>query len=182
MSPARSVLDVDWLALCRRSVDGLREVLAEFPSIDERAVETGERGSGGGGAFLNGSRLDPEVGERRTRDGRLEILGIKSADPRWVAASIDPLVGSAHRLRALGTIAATLCQVAAGRMDGMVTLRKARGIDGAAAQLIVREGGGHVSFTAYEDRLAAPLDAVPRSPVVAARTPETAAALERIPT
>jgi myo-inositol-1(or 4)-monophosphatase len=274
-------LEVDWLGLCRRSVEGLREVLAASPSTAERAVETGARGSGGDrtlvideraetvvlaelqalsqtgfhftvcseergevdfgggdvrviidpidgslnakrglphhalsiavaegetmadvvfgfvydfgpreewravagdGAFLNDDPLDPDVRERRTRDGRLEILGIESANPRWVAASADALLDTAHRLRAIGTIASTMCQVAGGRMDAMVSLRNGRGIDSAAAQLIVREAGGFVSYPAYEDRLAAPLDAEPRSPVIAARNLETLPALERIPT
>jgi myo-inositol-1(or 4)-monophosphatase len=124
----------------------------------------------GDGATLNGVRLDPEVGERRVRDGRLELIGIESADPRWVRDSAEALARTSHRLRALGTIASTLCQVAAGRLDGMVTLRSSRSVDAAAAQLIVREAGGFVAFTAYEEPLGAPLDLVPHSPVVAART------------
>jgi myo-inositol-1(or 4)-monophosphatase len=135
----------------------------------------------GDGAWLNGSRLDPELSERRARDGRLEVLGIESADPRWVAASIDPLVGCAYRLRALGTIAASLCQVAAARFDGMVSLRRARGVDSAAGQLIVREAGGHVSFPEHDEPLGAPLDAVPTSPVIAARSLQTLRELEAIP-
>ena len=135
----------------------------------------------GEGAWCNGERLDPGLGERRGRDGRLEILGIESADPRWVAASIDALQASAYRLRAMGTIAASLCQVAAARFDGLVSLRNSRGIDAAAGQLIVREAGGVVSFPRCPDGLAAPLDARPTSPVIAARTPETLAALEGIP-
>jgi myo-inositol-1(or 4)-monophosphatase len=135
----------------------------------------------GQGAWLNGARLDPSIGERRTGDGRLELLGIESADPRWVAASIDGLLANAHRLRAMGTIAATLCQVAAGRLDGMVSLKNGRGVDSAAAQLIVREAGGCVSFPRFANRLAAPLDTTPASPVVAARTPETLRELEQIP-
>src|SRR5436309_15496037 len=93
----------------------------------------------GQGAWLDGDQLDPALDERRGRDGRLEILGVESADPRWVAASIEALVHSAYRLRALGTIAASLCQVAAARFDGLVTLRASRGVDAAAGQLIVRE-------------------------------------------
>ena len=136
----------------------------------------------GGGAWLNGSRIDPSLGERRGRDGRLEVLGIESADPRWVAASIDALVGSAYRLRALGTIASTLCQVAAARFDGMVSLARSRGVDAAAGQLIVREGGGVVSFPgAGGEPLGVPLDAVPRAPVIAARNEDTLRALEAIP-
>jgi myo-inositol-1(or 4)-monophosphatase len=282
VTSTRSALDADWLGACRRSVAGLQRMLAEAPSISERALETGTRGEGGdrtlvidseaeqvvltelqtlheeghrfaafseergevdfgdggirviidpidgslnakrglphhalsiavadgptmadvvfgfvydfgpaeewwagrgAGACLNGVQLDPSLGERRGRDGRLEVLGIESADPRWVAASIDQLVENAYRLRALGTIASSLCQVAAARFDGMVSLRRCRGVDAAAGQLIVREAGGFVSFPgASEDgALAAPLDAVPTAPVIAARSASTLAALERIP-
>ena len=135
----------------------------------------------GEGAWLDGERLDPTLAERRGRDGRLEVLGIESADPRWIAASIEALQDSAYRLRALGTIAASLCQVAAARFDGMVSLRRSRGVDAAAGQLIVREAGGHVSFPWCDHPLGAPLTADPASPVIAARSQETLAMLERIP-
>ena len=132
------------------------------------------------GAWLNGDKLDPSLPERRTRDGKLELLGIESADPRWVARSIDPLVRNAHRLRALGSIAVSLCMVAAARFDGMVTLQPSRGVDAAAGQLIVREAGGAVSFTDCRQPLDAPLDAQPSSHLVAARNRETLAQLEAI--
>ena len=61
-------------------------------------------------------------------------------------------------LRALGTIASTLCQVAAARLDGMVTLRGCRSVDAAAGQLIVREAGGLVAFPRCATPLGAPLD------------------------
>jgi myo-inositol-1(or 4)-monophosphatase len=136
----------------------------------------------GRGACLDGAPLDPTVPERRGRDGRIEVLGIESADPRWIAASIDALVDSAYRLRALGTIAASLCQVAAARFDGMVSLRRSRGVDSAAGQLIVREAGGLVSFPWCDHPLSAPLTPHPASPVIAARSAETLTLLERIPT
>lgn len=135
----------------------------------------------GEGAWCNERRLDPGLQERRGHDGRLEVLGIESADPRWIAASIDALQGSAYRLRAIGTIASSLCQVAGARFDGMVSLRRSRGVDAAAGQLIVREAGGVVSFPWCGDPLAAPLDAAPSSPVVAARSQATLSELERIP-
>jgi myo-inositol-1(or 4)-monophosphatase len=135
----------------------------------------------GQGARLNDRALDPDLTERRGYDGRLEVLGIESADPRWVAASIDGLVASAYRLRALGTIAASLCQVAGARFDGMVSLRRSRGVDAAAGQLIVREAGGVVSFPTCEEPLTAPLDAAPSSPVIAARCISTLHQLEGIP-
>jgi len=147
----------------------------DFGASEEWSASRGE------GAWRDGERLDPSASERRTRDGKLELLGIESADPRWVAASIDPLVACAHRLRALGAIAVTLCQVAAARFDGMVTLRRCRGVDAAAGQLIVREAGGWVSFCDRPDPLGAPLDATPSSHVVAARSAEALHELERIP-
>jgi myo-inositol-1(or 4)-monophosphatase len=136
----------------------------------------------GEGSLLGGVPLDPELEERRGRDGRIEVLGIESADPRWVAAAIEDLVATAYRLRALGTIASTLCQVAAARFDAMLSLRRARGVDSAAGQLIVREAGGFVSFPSCPDPLAAPLDAAPSSPVVAARSLDTLHRLEEIAT
>jgi myo-inositol-1(or 4)-monophosphatase len=135
----------------------------------------------GEGATLGGSRLDPARPERRNREGRLEVVGVESADPRWVAESIDGLVERTHRLRALGSIAVTLCQVAAARMDAMLSLKRCRAFDAAAAQLIVREAGGHVAFPAFDDPLGAPLDLEPRSPVVAARSERALAELAGVP-
>jgi len=135
----------------------------------------------GEGAWRDGNRLDPALPERRSRDGKLELLGIESADPRWIAASIEPLVAASHRLRAFGSIASSLCQVAAARLDGLVTLRRCRGVDAAAGQLIVREAGGAVSFPDCPDLLGAPLDATPSSHLVAARSAATLRELERIP-
>ena len=280
MTSTRLALDADWLGICRTAVQGLKDVLAQVPSTEERAVETGTRGEGGdrtlvidrdaesvildqlerlrseghrftafseeqglldfgdsgvrvvidpidgslnakrglphyalsvavasggtmadvefgyvyefgtreewwgyrgAGAWCNQKQLDPSISERRGRDGRLEVLGIESADPRWVAASIDALEGAAYRLRAFGSIASSLCQVAAGRFDGMVSLRRARGVDSAAGQLIAREAGAFVSFPSCNEPLGAPLDAAPTSPVVAARSEETLRELARIP-
>ena len=135
----------------------------------------------GEGARLDGVELDCSIGERRTADGKLEVLGIESADPRWVVQSADALSDTAHRLRAIGAIAVSLCQVAAGRFDAMASLKRCRAVDAAAAQLIVREAGGHVEFIAYDDPLAAPLDLEPHSPVIAARTPEGLAGVRRVP-
>ena len=130
------------------------------------------------GAFLDRRRFDPPP-ERRGRHGRLEVVAVESADPRWLAASADALCAVTNRVRALGSIAVSLCQLAAARVDGMATLWRCRAVDAAAAQLIVRESGGLVRFTSMDDPLAAPLDLEPHSPVVAART---AAALEELAT
>ena len=277
---AADALTADWLRLCRRAAEALRDVLAEAPSTRERAVETGERGEGGDrtlvidsaaedavfalldelhadgyrfravseergevdygdpgvlvvvdpidgslnakrglphhaisiavadgptmadvafayvydfgpgeewvarrgeGAMLDGDPLDPGLGERRDRAGKLEVIGLESADPRWIAEVADLLPQHAARVRALGSIAITLCQVAAARLDGMFTIKRTRAVDAAAGQLIVREAGGHVAFPGFDDPLGAPLDVVAHSPVVAARSAATLAALSTLP-
>jgi myo-inositol-1(or 4)-monophosphatase len=139
------------------------------------------RATRGLGAFLNDEPLATPQPERRTRDGRLELLAIESADPRWLAASSEALVRVTGRLRAIGSIAVSMCQVAATRVDGMATLWNCRAVDAAASQLVVRESGGHVAFTAMDDPLGAPLDLEPRSPVVAARTDRALAELATLP-
>src|SRR3954447_9654530 len=135
----------------------------------------------GHGAELDGVRLDPSLVERRTPNGKLEVLGIESADPRWVVQSAEALAETAHRLRAIGAMAVSLCSVAAARFDAMASLKRCRAVDVAAAQLIVREAGGQVAFIAYDDPLGAPLDLEPRSPVIAARTPEGLRSVRAVP-
>ena len=124
----------------------------------------------GRGAELNGARLDP-ASPSGACAGKLELLGIESADPVWVRDAADALAATAHRLRAVGAIAVSLCQVAAARLDGMVTLRRCRAVDVAAAQLIVREAGGLVAFTGMLLAARGAAGAIgPVSPVVAARS------------
>jgi myo-inositol-1(or 4)-monophosphatase len=95
----------------------------------------------GGGAFLDGERLAP------LRPGPLEILGLETARPALVAGAAEAIAGlEARRLRVLGSVAAAMCLVAAGRLDAMITLRKVRSVDVAAAQLIVSEAGGAVAL------------------------------------
>jgi myo-inositol-1(or 4)-monophosphatase len=135
----------------------------------------------GDGVRMNGSAVAATAAERRSDDGKLELVAIESADPRWIAATAERLVPVAHRVRALGSIAIALCQVACGRVDGFVTLWRCRSVDAAAGQLIVRESGGLAAFTAYDDPLSAPLDLLPHSPLVAARTSVALDALAEVP-
>lgn len=138
----------------------------------------------GGGAFLDGRPLGAIPEERRARDGRLELVAIESARPEYFAEAAIPLAAHVHRMRAIGSIAVALCQLAAGRVDGMVALWRTRAVDAAAAQLIVRESGGLVTFTAEPggDPLAAPVaDSDARLVLVAARTPESLADLTELP-
>jgi myo-inositol-1(or 4)-monophosphatase len=147
----------------------------DFGTGEEWVARRGE------GVLLDGEPL-PEPGpERRDEEGRLEVVAIESADPRWVAMASDELADVAHRLRALGAMAVSLCQLAAGRVDGFVTLWRTRAVDVAAAQLIAREAGALVAFTAVDDPLGAPLDVEPHSAVVAARTAEGLEQLRAVP-
>src|SRR3954449_2004632 len=116
----------------------------------------------GGGAYLNDRLIDDPPPERRTPDGRLELLAVESADPRWLAAASDDLVAATRRIRAMGSIAVSMCQVAATRVDAMVSLARTRAVDCAASQLVVRESGGEVAFVGSADGpLGAPLDLEP---------------------
>jgi myo-inositol-1(or 4)-monophosphatase len=113
----------------------------------------------GKGAFRDGERLPP------LRPGPLEVLGLETARPELVAAAAGAIESvEARRIRALGSVAMTLCLVAAGQLDGMLSLRPIRSVDAAAAQLLVREAGGAVAFPAADD-----LSLEMRSPVLAAR-------------
>ena len=76
----------------------------------------------------------------------LEIVGLEAAKPELVLPLIEGLAGKAFRLRAVGSLAITLCYVAAGRFDGMLSARPSRSVDVAAAQLIAREAGASVKF------------------------------------
>ena len=66
----------------------------------------------GGGAFLNGRRVEPLSEERVTEDGRLELLCVETSDAWRTAELAAPLAEVAYRWRILGSIAVALCQVA----------------------------------------------------------------------
>lgn len=118
----------------------------------------------GGGATVDGRRLDPaEAGNE------LEVVGLESTKPIFLTPELlDRFDGKVQRIRSIGSIALTLCQVAAGRYDGMLSLRPCRSIDAAAAQLIAREAGATVYFGDDAD-LIAPLNLAPYKPVAAGR-------------
>ena len=123
----------------------------------------------GEGAWLNGQRLAPVAPERRSEDGRLEVVLVEGASPFNLAASTPALIAGAHRVRAFGSMAISCCQVAAGRADAMVSLWSCRPVDIAASQLVVREAGGEVAFPAADSPLELPLaDSERVSAIVAA--------------
>jgi myo-inositol-1(or 4)-monophosphatase len=119
----------------------------------------------GGGVLLNGAPLrspgpkDP-----------IEILAFEGTTTSSIASKADAMLGVSQRLRVMGSLALSLCHLAAGRVDAVVCLKEARSIDIAAAQLAVRERG--LAIELFEDPpfVSAPLDLVGRSRVVAAAT------------
>ena len=121
----------------------------------------------GGGAQLDGHPLD---GDRPKE--QVEILAMEGTLSTSVADQAEPLVGYAKRFRIMGSLALALCQFAAGRLDAVCSLRGARAVDVAAAQLLVLERGLPIGFADASPWEAAPLDLTPRSPVVAAPTDE----------
>jgi len=95
----------------------------------------------GRGSRCNGQSITVGAGS-----SGMEVVGLESAEPGIAVEAIAALAGHVHRLRVVGSIAITVCQVAAGRFDGMLSLRPCRSVDAAAAQLIVREAGGVVAL------------------------------------
>ncbi|MGH2958012.1 MAG: inositol monophosphatase family protein [Solirubrobacterales bacterium] len=118
----------------------------------------------GGGATVDGRRLDPsETGNE------LEVVGLESTKPVFLTPGLlGAFDGNVQRIRSIGSIALTLCQVAAARYDGMLSLRACRSVDAAAAQLIAREAGATVIF-GDDEALVAPLTLEPYKPVAAGR-------------
>jgi myo-inositol-1(or 4)-monophosphatase len=131
-------------------------VVAELGSDRDWVAIRGE------GAWCSGERLAP------LERGPLELIGVEGASPGRVAAAAPALVAlEAARVRALGSVALSLCHVAGGHLDAMASLRPMRSVDAAAAQLMVREAGGEVAFPDCGPN--APLDLEMRSRVLAAR-------------
>jgi myo-inositol-1(or 4)-monophosphatase len=121
----------------------------------------------GGGALLDGRPL-----AERPKD-ELEILSFEATTTAYVSENAARFGDVAHRLRIMGSLAITLCHLAAGRVDGVVSLKPARSVDIAAAQLLVVEQGLAIALpdvpTPFDD---APLDLEGRSRVAAAGNEE----------
>lgn len=151
--PTRVVVDpIDGSRNAKRGIPGysVSIAVADGPSLGDvrfgyvydLALDEEWHAATGQGAWLGDTRLAP-----LPPNGELEILAIEMVDPRVLAGSAAALAATgADRLRALGSVALSLCWVAAGRFDGMVSLSTGRSVDYAAGQLIVREAGGGVAI------------------------------------
>jgi myo-inositol-1(or 4)-monophosphatase len=105
------------------------------------------------------------------------MLSFEATTTDLVASQIPNMVGLADRTRVMGSLALSLCHLAAGRVDGVCSLKAARSVDIAAAQLLVRERGLAIDLPDAPPFDAAPLDLTPHSRVVAAATAERCAEL-----
>jgi myo-inositol-1(or 4)-monophosphatase len=129
----------------------------DFGSSEEWTATRGD------GAYLNGARL----GAEQPKD-RIEILSFEATRTSLIAELAPSVVDLAYRLRVMGSLALSLCHLAAGRVDGVCSLKAARAVDIAAAQLLVREVGLAIDLPEAPPFGAAPLDVTGRSRVVAA--------------
>ncbi len=129
----------------------------------------------GEGAQLDGKPL----GGVRPKDS-VEILAMEGTLAASVADHAEALTGFAQRFRITGSLALSLCQLAAGRVDAVCSLRETRAVDTAAAQLLVREVGLSIGYADARPWEASPLDTAHRSLVTAAATEELRERLSRI--
>jgi myo-inositol-1(or 4)-monophosphatase len=139
----------------------------EFGFVHDFGTEEEWTAIRGDGARLNGHLLDGDLPKEQ-----IEILAFEATRTSSVAEKAAAVVDLAYRLRIMGSLALSLCHLAAGRVDAVCSLKPARSVDIAAAQLLVLERG--LAIDLFEDPpfAAAPLDVEGRSRVVAAGTPE----------
>jgi myo-inositol-1(or 4)-monophosphatase len=143
--------------------EAMRDV--EFAYVHDFGTGEEWTAARGGGAFLNGVRL----GAQRPKE-RIEILAFEATLTSEVADRAAAFTGIAHRLRIMGSLALSLCHLAAGRFDAVCSLKPYRSVDVAAGQLLVRECGLAVANADGGEFGDAPLDLVPRSRIAAAGT------------
>ncbi len=137
----------------------------DFGSGEEWTARRGE------GAWLNGEPL----GAERPKE-RIEILSFEATRTELIARDAPKVVELADRLRLMGSLALSLCHLAAGRIDGVCSLKGARSVDIAAGQLLVREVG--LAIDLFDDSRpfgVAELDLEGRSRVAAAGSPQLCA-------
>ncbi len=150
--PARVVIDpIDGSLNARRTIPSHSLSIAVAAGTSMADVEFGYVYDFGAGEEFaagrgEGATLDGRPIEVAADDEKLELLGVESAEPGRLQPVAEALHGQVYRLRVIGSIAITASYVAAGRLDGMLSLRPCRSVDAAAAQLVVREAGGAVAF------------------------------------
>jgi myo-inositol-1(or 4)-monophosphatase len=139
----------------------------DFGFVHDFGTEEEWTATRGAGARLDGTLLEGELPKEQ-----IEILAFEATRTVSVAEKAAAVVDLAYRLRIMGSLALSLCHLAAGRIDAVCSLKPARAVDIAAAQLLVRERGLAIDLPDAAPFAAAPLDVEGRSRVVAAGTPD----------
>lgn len=146
----------------------------DFGFVHDFGTEEEWTATRGEGARLDGSLLQGELPKEQ-----IEILAFEATRTASVAEKAAAVVDLAYRLRIMGSLALSLCHLAAGRIDAVCSLKPARAVDIAAAQLLVLERGLAIDLPDAPPFAAAPLDVEGRSRVVAAGTPQLCRQLAR---
>lgn len=157
----------------------LSVAVAEGPTMADvvfgyvKDLATGEEwvAERGAGARLNGSPL------RDAPKERIELLALEATTAPLLAAALPALAPQAERIRVMGSLALTLCHLAAGRLDAVASLRPVRSVDVAAAQLLLREQGAAIELVDGGSLATCPLDLGFRPWIVAAADPAGCRAL-----
>jgi myo-inositol-1(or 4)-monophosphatase len=139
----------------------------DFGFVHDFGTEEEWTATRGEGATLDGLPLEGDLPKER-----VEILAFEATRTASVAEKAAAVVDLAYRLRIMGSLALSLCHLAAGRIDAVCSLKPARAVDIAAAQLLVLERGLAIDLPDAPPFAAAPLDVEGRSRVVAAGTTE----------
>jgi myo-inositol-1(or 4)-monophosphatase len=126
----------------------------------------------GEGAFLDGRGL-----EGPGPKDEIEILSIEATTTAEIASCAEAMEGFALRLRVMGSLALSLCHLAAARVDAVCSLKPIRSVDIAAAQLLCRERGLALTLPDAPTLEDHPLDLVGRSRIAAAASPGVCADL-----
>jgi myo-inositol-1(or 4)-monophosphatase len=141
----------------------------DFGSGEEWTATKGE------GARLNGEPLGAIPPKEK-----IEVLALEATVAASIADKAVAFAPLAHRLRVMGSLALSLCYLAAGRVDAVCSLKEARAVDIAAAQLLLHEVGLPIIFVDAGPFGEGPLDTAARSPVAAAATQELCEQLAHI--
>jgi myo-inositol-1(or 4)-monophosphatase len=139
----------------------------DFGFVHDFGTEEEWTATRGEGTTLDGRPLEGDLPKER-----IEILAFEATRTASVAEKAAAVVDLAYRLRIMGSLALSLCHLAAGRIDAVCSLKPARAVDIAAAQLLVLERGLAIDLPDAPPFAAAPLDVEGRSRVVAAGTTE----------
>jgi myo-inositol-1(or 4)-monophosphatase len=142
--------------------------VADLGTDEEWTARRGE------GAFLDGRPF-----EGPGPKDEIEVLSFEATTTAEIASCARAMQGLALRLRVMGSLALSLCHLAAGRVDAVCSLKPIRSVDIAAAQLLCRERGLVLELPDCPTLDDHPLDLVGRSRITAGASASVCAELAR---